>query len=66
MEEPAVDSHILLTTDDPQSMKSIAWTRCYKKARVFCFQSGHDQRAYANPSFRLVIGRGIQWVAGRI
>ena len=66
MEEPGDDSQILLTTDDPQSMKSIAWTRRYKQARVFCFQSGHDHHAYANPSFRLVISRGIQWAAGRI
>ena len=66
MEEPGEDSQILLTTDDPQSMKSIAWTRRYKQARVFCFQSGHDHHAYANPSFRLVISRGIQWAAGRI
>lgn len=64
--EPDSDSEILLSTDDPKSMKSIAWTRRYKNARVFCFQSGHDHHAYANPNFRLVISRGIQWVAGRI
>ena len=64
--EPDADSEILLKTDDPKSMKSIAWTRRYKNARVFCFQSGHDHHTYANPSFRLVISRGIQWVAGRI
>lgn len=66
MAEPDGDSEILLSTDDPNSMKSIAWTRRYRNARVFCFQSGHDHHAYANPNFRLVIGRGIQWVAGRI
>ena len=65
MEEPD-DSEILLITDDPQSMKSIAWTRRYRNARVFCFQSGHDHHAYANPNFRQVLSRGIRWAAGRI
>lgn len=64
--EPDADSEILLFTDDPKSMRSIAWTRRYKKARVFCFQSGHDHNAYENPNFRQVISRGIQWVACRI
>ena len=34
------DSHILLTTDHPQSMKTIAWTRTFGKARVFCYRGG--------------------------
>ncbi len=59
------DSHILLTTDHPQSMKTIAWTRTFGKARVFCYQNGEDNQAYSNPGFRTVVGRGIQWLAGR-
>ena len=59
--EPDADSELLLFTDDPKSMRSIAWTRRYKNARVFCFQSGHDHNAYENPNFRLVVSRGIQW-----
>ena len=66
MHEPAEDSQVILTTDDPQSMKSIAWTRRYKNAPVFCFQSGHDHLAYENPNFRQVISRGIHWAAGRL
>jgi len=58
-------SEILLSTDHPRSMKTIAWTRHYKKARVLCYQSGHDARAYANENFRTVVARGIQWLAGR-
>jgi len=64
--EPDADSEAVLYTDDAKSMRSIAWTRRYKKARVFCFQSGHDHQAYANPNFRKVISRGLQWAAGRI
>ncbi len=60
------DSEILLTTDNPKSMTTIAWTRQYKKARVFCYQSGHDIYAYGDANFREVLTRGIQWLAGRI
>lgn len=64
--EPETDSEVLLFTEDPMSMRSIAWTRRYRNARVFCFQSGHDHQAYANESFRRVISRGLQWAARRI
>ena len=59
-------SKVLLTTDHPDSMSTIAWTRTYKSARVFCYQSGHDDVAFSNPSFRTVVARGVQWLAGRI
>lgn len=64
-EDADATSDILLTTDHPQSMKTIAWTRTLGKTRVFCYQSGHDAQAYVNPSFRAVVGRGIQWLGGR-
>ena len=49
-----------------ESMKTLAWTRQYKNARVFCCQSGHDNQVFADSNFRTVIARGIQWLAGRI
>ncbi len=49
-----------------ESMKVLAWARQYKNARVFCCQSGHDNQVFADPNFRTVIARGIQWLAGRI
>ena len=66
MADPGDDSDLLLTTDHPESMKTLAWTRQYKNARVFCCQSGHDNQVFADPNFRTVIARGIQWLAGRI
>lgn len=60
------ECEVLLTTDHPKSMKTIAWTKQYKNARVLCFQSGHDNQAYANQNFRKFISRGIKWLAGRI
>jgi len=65
MNDAGEGSDVLLTTDHPKSMKTIAWTRQYKNARVFCYQSGHDNQAYTNPNFRKVVARGIHWLAGR-
>jgi len=66
MDSAGEDSAVLLTTDHPQSVKTIAWVRTYKNARVFCFQAGHDDQAFSDPNFRTVVGRGIRWVARRI
>ena len=66
MADAGPDSDILLTIDHPKSMKTIAWTRQFKRSRVFCFQSGHDDRTWANASFREVLRRGIHWCAARI
>jgi type 1 glutamine amidotransferase len=59
-------SEVLLTTEAPGSMRTIAWTRKHRNARVFCYQSGHDDRAYSDPQFRTILGRGVRWLAGRI
>jgi len=54
---------ILLTTDHPRSMSTLAWTRLCRGTRVFCYQSGHDRRVYRDRSFRTVLGRGVRWAA---
>jgi len=66
MDEPGTDSEILLTADHPRSMGAIAWTRMHRRARVFCFQSGHDNLTWANPGFGETVLCGIQWAAQRI
>lgn len=63
MADAGEGSEILLTTDHPKSMKKLAWTRTYRKSRVFCFQCGHDNAGWSNPNFRTVLHRGIQWCA---
>ena len=60
------DSHVLLTTIHPRSMRTRAWTRMYKNARVFCLESGHDNETFVVPNFKTVLARGIYWAAGRI
>ena len=59
-------SHLILTTDHPESMHVLGWTRQFRNSRVFCFQSGHDNLTYVDPNFRKTVLRGIQWCAGRI
>jgi len=54
---------VLLTTDNPKSMKTLAWTRQYKNSKVFCYEGGHDNRTYSDPNFRKVIANGIKWLA---
>jgi type 1 glutamine amidotransferase len=64
--EPMADSHALLSTDNPRSMRTLAWVRPHGAARVFCLESGHDALTYTDPNFMQVLARGIQWAAGRL
>ena len=66
MQEPGADSDILLTVEHPKSMRAIAWARMHKRARVVCFQSGHDNLTWANPNFGEIVSRAIRWAARRI
>ena len=59
---PGADSHVLLTTDHPKCMRTVAWTREVGKSRVFCLQSGHDNAAFSNPNFGALLQRGIEWL----
>lgn len=63
MQEPH-EVQVLLTTDHPRSMKSIAWIKESGKKRIFCFASGHDNQAWANSGFQKVLLRGIRWASG--
>lgn len=66
MADAGEGSHLLLTCQHPKSMKTIAWTRQHGQSRMFCYESGHDNEAWADVNFRQVVRRGIQWCAGRI
>jgi type 1 glutamine amidotransferase len=59
-------NEVLLTTEHEASMHTLAWTRQHERSRVFCFQCGHDNLAFANEQMRMVVQRGIEWCAGRI
>jgi type 1 glutamine amidotransferase len=66
MGEPDEESEVFLTTDNPQSMTALGWTRAYRESRVVCLQSGHGAGAFGHSSFRRVLGRAIQWSAGHL
>ena len=66
MDDAGEGSEILLTTQHPQSMRTLAWTREFERARVFCYQSGHDAYAFDHPIFRTVVANGIRWLARRV
>ena len=66
MADAGEDSEVLLTTSHPKSMRTLAWTRTHKNARVFCYQCGHDNQTWVNGEFREILRRGIQWCARRI
>jgi hypothetical protein len=59
------DAHPLLTTDDPESSKVIAWSKTYEAARVVFIQSGHDHNAWDNPNYQRLLKQAIRWVAKR-
>ncbi|NCO43196.1 MAG: hypothetical protein COZ06_00970 [Armatimonadetes bacterium CG_4_10_14_3_um_filter_66_18] len=61
----APDDHVLLTTDYAKNNPEIAWTRDYGKSRVFYLMLGHDNHAWSNPNYPLLLGGGIEWAARR-
>lgn len=65
MAEPGPDNHILIETDHPKSLRAIAWTREFRNSRVFCYQSGHDNRSWSDPNFQTVLRNGIFWSASK-
>lgn len=66
MADAGEGSQILLTTDHAKSMKTLGWTRQYKKSRVFGFESGHDNQTWVDPNFREVLRRGLLWCARKL
>ncbi len=65
-EEPIEDSTVLLTTNHLKSMRALGWTRKIGNARVFCYQSGHDERAWREPGFRHALLESILWSTGKL
>ncbi len=54
--------NILLTTNEPTSTPSIAWTNLYGRSRVVTILLGHDQHAWENPNFKTLLTQAVQWV----
>jgi uncharacterized protein len=64
MGEPDPGCEVLLTTDHPLSLRSIAWARHFGRSRVFCLALGHDNACWSSPAFEQLLARGIRWTVG--
>lgn len=56
----------ILTTDNPNSDRSLAWIGPCATSRVIAIQLGHGHTAFGHPSYRAIVHRAILWSAGRI
>jgi len=54
--------HILLATDEPSGMPSVAWTNRYGKSKIVTILLGHDNHAWTNPDFVKLLTQAIKWV----
>lgn len=61
----APDVQVLLRTTHPKASAQIAWVREEGRGRVVYLQLGHDEKSYAHPAFRTLVGRAIHWAARR-
>ena len=57
------DIHPLLSTEEPTSGKFVGWTNNYTNARVVTLLLGHDDAAWNNPAFPLLLQQSIRWAA---
>jgi type 1 glutamine amidotransferase len=56
----------LLTTDNPNSDRVLAWIGPCASSRVVAIQLGHGHTAFGHPTYRELVHRAILWSAGRI
>jgi type 1 glutamine amidotransferase len=55
----------LLTTDNPNSDRIVAWIGPCTTSRVVAIQLGHGPTIFAHPSYRAMVHRAMLWSAGR-
>jgi len=53
--------NVLLATNEPTSVSSLAWTKKYGKSKVVTILLGHDEKAWNNPSFKQLLTQAILW-----
>ncbi|MFO7974237.1 MAG: ThuA domain-containing protein [Candidatus Hydrogenedentota bacterium] len=57
------DNHVLLTTNNPTSDKTIGWVRTYKNARICTLQPGHGPSIFSNPHYKKLVQQAVKWTA---
>ena len=56
----------LLTTDNPNSDRLLAWIGPSATSRVVAIQLGHGPTIFRHPSYRALVHNAILWSAGRL
>jgi type 1 glutamine amidotransferase len=56
----------LLTTDNPNSDRYLAWIGPCATSRVVAIQLGHGPTVFSHPSYRTLVHNAILWSAGRL
>ncbi len=56
----------LLTTDNPNSDRFLAWVGPCASSRVVAIQLGHGHTAFGHPTYGALVHQAILWSAGRI
>jgi len=56
----------ILSTDNPNSDRSVAWIGPSATSRVVAIQLGHGPSAFGHPKYRALVHNAILWSAGRI
>jgi len=54
--------HPLLGTSHPQSAPVMAWENKYQNSTCLYLMFGHDKKAYANDSFKLLLSNSVQYL----
>ncbi len=55
------DVHVLLRSKHPDCNPEIAWVTRYGGSPVFYLMLGHDNQAWSNPVYPMLVLRGIHW-----
>ncbi len=53
----------ILRTSHEKSDEFLGWTNKYANSKIVYLQSGHDNNAYSNQSYRQMVEQAIAWVA---
>jgi hypothetical protein len=56
----------LLTTDNPNADKLLAWIGPCDTSRVVAIQLGHGPSIFSNEKYRELVHNAILWSAGRL
>ena len=57
------DVQLLLTTDHPESGRELGWINKFGDSQIVFLMNGHDEHAYNNLNYRILVENAIHWVS---